>query len=94
MNTNVRQNFRDLALLLGTAGIVVSVFLMLASLITTVKLSKLAILALLFVSSVLFYKGLAPQLKLRLNRSVKLQLNDYWRRLQNWRNDILRPVSC
>lgn len=81
----LRQDLRDVLLVIGSFGIVASLFLMLASMITTIKMTKLAILGLLFASSLIFYQGLAPQVKKRLQDTARLNLKDYWQRLQKYR---------
>lgn len=82
---DLRQDLRDIMLFAGSLGIVACLFLLLASFFTTLKVAKLSIIAMLLVSSLVFYKGLAPELQKRLRDNAKINLRELWQKLQTYR---------
>lgn len=83
--SDLRQDLRDIMLVMGCLGIIASLFLLLASFFVTLKVTKLAIIGLLLVSSLVFYKGLTPELQRRLRDNAKISLQPLWQKLQSYR---------
>ncbi len=81
----LRQDIRDILLFTGSMGIIASLFLLLASLFTTIKIAKLSVFCCLCLSSVLFFKGLDPSLQRRLKDNAKINLSALWQKLKDKR---------
>jgi hypothetical protein len=93
MNKNIkdrRDTWRDVMLTVGTLGIMASVFMLMLSVITTVKIAKVSILGLLLLSSIAFYKGMDPELQKRLKDTVKVNVKEYWQKLNSFRETALQ----
>lgn len=85
-----RDTWRDVMLTVGTLGIMVSVFMLMLSVITTIKIAKVTILGLLLLSSIAFYKGMDPKLQKRLKDTVKVNVDEYWQKLNSFRQVALQ----
>ncbi|XOV77857.1 MAG: hypothetical protein ACFHVJ_12980 [Aestuariibacter sp.] len=85
-----RDTWRDVMLTVGTLGIMASVFMLLLSAITTIKIAKVTILGLLLLSSIAFYKGMDPKLQKRLKDTVKINVDEYWQKLNSFRQVALQ----
>lgn len=93
MSNNRRDTWRDVMLTVGTLGIMASMFMLLLSAITTIKIAKVSILGLMVLSSIAFYKGMHPRLQQRLKATVKMNLKDYWRKLDAYRMQFREFVT-
>ncbi len=63
------------------AGFVItsfSLFLLLLSFLVTLKITKLALLALALLGTALFYQGLEPAIQRRIKNTLQMHWRDWW----------------
>ncbi|MEE4245886.1 MAG: hypothetical protein V2I33_10760 [Kangiellaceae bacterium] len=90
-NTKVTRQ-RDLMLVVGTIGLAVGLTLMLLSIFITIKTSKLMLLALLVLSSSLFYQGLHSSIRRRIEQNLRFHFRDIWRAAHGLSRRIIKHM--
>ncbi|MCC2604508.1 hypothetical protein [Planctobacterium marinum] len=79
------KEFKGILLAAGSLGLVVCLFVLIASALSLFKTSKLILLACTLISLILFHEGLASNVQARIKRLARFHLREIWQSLQAWR---------
>ncbi len=72
------RTIRDQMLAAGVVVTSFSLFFMLLSFFVTLKVTKLTLLALALLGTVLFYKGLEPAIQRRIKNTLQMHWFEWW----------------
>ncbi|MCO7225088.1 hypothetical protein [Pleionea sp. CnH1-48] len=81
----MKKTQRDICLTVGTLGMVWALFMVVMSVFALVKVSKLTIVLMMLASTYLFYEGLAPKVRTRMNQVIR----SYWQEYREKGQQIL-----
>lgn len=79
------KEIKGIFLAVGSLGLIVCLFLLIASALSIFKISKMITLTFALISLVVFHEGLAEQVQKRIKRLAKYELQQLWQSLQNKR---------
>lgn len=82
------KELKGVFLAVGSLGLIACLFVLIASALSILKISKMITLTCALISLVVFHEGLAEQVQKRIKRLTKYELQQLWRTLkiarQNW----------